>query len=343
VPNESDNCPRRNNRDQADGDDDGTGDACDDDTDGDGLPDLTERTFGLDPTAMDSDGDGIDDLTEFGPGVNARDTDEDETVDALDDDSDDDGFTDAQEAGDADLDTPPTDTDLDGLPDYRDTDSDDDGLDDGLDNCPRIVNRLQDDLDGDGVGDACDNNNELPIDAAVPAPDAAAPPADGGPAAPDAALPAVDVGMAGPDLGVGGSLSDLGAGGGTPDGGAGGGAGGSPTGGSGGSPTGGAGGATMPPAEPPTPAAGRARAVRGARRPTNPTPVKGPPATVVRRMPSARAAGAPARSDRVKSGRPPGCFWCWPPGAAVDAGGADPPRRIAPAGIVIWVFPCSPN
>jgi hypothetical protein len=47
-------------------------------------------------------------------------TDGDDTIDALDSDSDDDGVSDSIEAGDTDLTTPPADENGDGLPDYRD-------------------------------------------------------------------------------------------------------------------------------------------------------------------------------------------------------------------------------
>lgn len=87
------------------------------DSDGDGMPDYVDR---------DSDGDTIADLHEA-----TLDTDRDGTPDHLDGDSDGDGISDAEEAGDADLATPPRDSDGDGVPDFRDNDSDDDGLSDG--------------------------------------------------------------------------------------------------------------------------------------------------------------------------------------------------------------------
>ena len=76
----------------------------------------------------DTDGDTISDFDEdSGPGT---DTDGDGTADFLDSDSDDDGITDAVEAGDADVTTPPVDTDRDSIPDFRDLDSDNDSLSD---------------------------------------------------------------------------------------------------------------------------------------------------------------------------------------------------------------------
>jgi len=141
------------------------------DGDGDGLPDTWETSVSLDPNTNDSDDDGIDDLTEVlgtqDPTVLAellaalaapQNTDGDDALDALDDDSDGDGVADAAEAGDDDLTTAPVDTDGDGTPDFRDTDSDDDLILDGADNCRLVANADQADLDQDGLGDACDDD-----------------------------------------------------------------------------------------------------------------------------------------------------------------------------------------
>ena len=58
---EFDNCPNDVNRDQLDTDQDGLGDVCDTDDDGDGVPD-TSDAFPLDPSeTKDTDGDGIGD------------------------------------------------------------------------------------------------------------------------------------------------------------------------------------------------------------------------------------------------------------------------------------------
>lgn len=115
-------------------DGDGLGDACDADIDGDGIANDTEKAWGTNPTSKDSDGDDIDDCTEVclendgscfdGLTCNAdkpTNTDGDDTIDALDSDSDGDGSSDALEAGDTDLNTPPLDKNNDGLPDYRDS------------------------------------------------------------------------------------------------------------------------------------------------------------------------------------------------------------------------------
>ncbi|MFW5840237.1 MAG: thrombospondin type 3 repeat-containing protein, partial [Planctomycetota bacterium] len=104
------------------------------DDDADGLPDTWEGDNGLDATTADSDGDTISDAEEVGDDLdNPLDTDQDGTIDALDDDSD----------GDA-----------------CDGDDDDDGVDDDSDNCPLVANADQLDTDADGVGDACDEDDD---------------------------------------------------------------------------------------------------------------------------------------------------------------------------------------
>ena len=99
INNDLDNCPLDSNALQVDLDDDGIGDRCDDDLDGDGLTDDIEDAIGTNKF-LDSDGDTIHDGIEVGPDPTARDTDEDGTIDALDTDSDNDGYGDIEEAGD---------------------------------------------------------------------------------------------------------------------------------------------------------------------------------------------------------------------------------------------------
>lgn len=67
------------------------------DSDSDGIPDERETELGLNPYSNDSDGDGILDLVEVGDINNPTDTDGDVTIDALDLDSDGDGYSDSQE------------------------------------------------------------------------------------------------------------------------------------------------------------------------------------------------------------------------------------------------------
>ena len=130
----------------------------DDDGAGDGLPDTWEVLNDLDPTTSDSDGDTISDLEEVVSIDDPRDTDEDETLDALDLDSDADGTPDSEEAGDADLTTAAVDTDRDEIPDFRDPNSDGDAVLDIDDNCRLEVNDDQADMDEDEIGDLCDND-----------------------------------------------------------------------------------------------------------------------------------------------------------------------------------------
>lgn len=64
VPDKEDNCPEVANHDQADHDKDKIGDACDDDSDDDGLPDKDEEHNGTDPKDGDTDGDHCGDYPE---------------------------------------------------------------------------------------------------------------------------------------------------------------------------------------------------------------------------------------------------------------------------------------
>ena len=96
----------------------------------------------------DADGDTILDRQE-GCGI---DSDADGTANRFDEDSDGDGISDAEEAGDDDPNTPPVDTDGDFSPDFLDLDSDGDGLTD--DEERRLGTDPTDpDTDGDGVDD----------------------------------------------------------------------------------------------------------------------------------------------------------------------------------------------
>lgn len=102
----------------------------------------------LDGAATDADGDTISDLHE-----NDVDTDADGIPDRFDRDSDSDGLPDAEEAGDADLATPPANCDGDTLPNHRDTDSDNDCLRDLDEVALHDSDPCLLDTDGDGADD----------------------------------------------------------------------------------------------------------------------------------------------------------------------------------------------
>ena len=180
-----------------DSDGDGIKDRLDLDSDNDGIQDVIEAG-GEDPDGdgvigtgpiTDTDGDGWSDLTDpddNGTPLPDPDTDHDGQPDRLDIDSDNDGMTDANEAGGADADgdgridnftdndgdgfddaedtteggtpLPNPDHDQDGHPDYLDIDADDDGIPDNIESQPTngYVPPTGTDSDGDGLDDAYD-------------------------------------------------------------------------------------------------------------------------------------------------------------------------------------------
>jgi hypothetical protein len=139
INNLEDNCPTTENTDQTDSDDNGAGDDCDSqsmDSDGDGMSDTIESSYGCDPDIVDTDEDGLNDSVEITYNLSCTDTDtdgdgildgvegiedydDDGIINALDLDSDGDGRSDASEAT--------TDTNNNGTLDYLDFD---DGEDD---------------------------------------------------------------------------------------------------------------------------------------------------------------------------------------------------------------------
>jgi hypothetical protein len=120
------------------------------DNDGDGISNEDEAALGTDPDSNDSDGDGISDSIEIGGDVSAPvDTDRDGTIDALDDDDDNDTILTIYENynGGSPRDD---DTDRDGTPDYLDADDDNDGL---------LTAQEAPDVNGDGNPDDAERSD----------------------------------------------------------------------------------------------------------------------------------------------------------------------------------------
>ena len=142
INDQFDNCILFANANQADMDNDGVGDSCDEDIDGDGVlnenDDLPNDAY----ESVDTDGDGIGNNND------------------LDDDGD--GMADSDDAFPLDS-SEQADLDGDGVGDNLDADDDADGITDLTDNCPLIANSDQADLDGDGIGSVCDGV-ELTVD-----------------------------------------------------------------------------------------------------------------------------------------------------------------------------------
>ena len=127
------------NADQADADNDGSGDACDADLDGDDVANTADNCpFAANPNQADIDFDGIGDVCD-------ADIDGDGVANGADN---------CAQTPNADQ----ADADHDGLGDPCDVDDDNDGVADGADNCALIANPTQADFDGDGLGDACDGD-----------------------------------------------------------------------------------------------------------------------------------------------------------------------------------------
>ena len=114
-------------------DEDGQGNACDADIDGDGVLNGVDNCPMIEnPDQLDTDGDGAGDV--------------------CDEDDDNDTVTDGDDNCPLNANTSQLDTDNDGLGNVCDPDDDNDGVADSSDNCVLDSNSNQDDLDGDGIG-----------------------------------------------------------------------------------------------------------------------------------------------------------------------------------------------
>lgn len=131
IPNADDKCPEVRDATNLDSDGDGIGDACDADSDNDGVPDLLDNC-----------------ITDENPGQENTDfyLDGDRLGDMCDDDYDNDGLADMSSGEDR----------CPNLQSPENGDRDNDGIADPCDNCPNTANSDQVDSNGNGRGDACD-------------------------------------------------------------------------------------------------------------------------------------------------------------------------------------------
>jgi len=141
VPDSIDNCVSVGNPEQGDLDEDGVGDVCDADRDGDDVANADDDFPNDASESVDTDQDGI--------GNNAD----------LDDDGDE--VPDVDDAFPLD-ESESVDSDNDGQGDNTDTDLDGDGVENSVDNCPVTANEDQADSDDDDVGDVCDTPDPQP-------------------------------------------------------------------------------------------------------------------------------------------------------------------------------------
>ncbi|MPZ99445.1 MAG: hypothetical protein GEU80_08935 [Dehalococcoidia bacterium] len=153
VADADDNCPAAANADQADLDEDGLGDLCDDDRDDDGVPNAEEDAAGSNPDDAASTPemcDGLDNDAHGDVDEGFGDLDADGKADCIDDDRDGDGVPNAQEdaAGSDPDDATSTPETCDGI----DNDANE-GIDEGFGDLDADgkADCVDDDRDGDGV------------------------------------------------------------------------------------------------------------------------------------------------------------------------------------------------
>ena len=151
---DADNCPSVTNASQADADEDGLGDVCD--NTGAEKPACTKNCGGTSLATTDTDGDGLSDNEEAALGTNPN-------IADTDTDGNDDGADNCPLISNADQ----VDTDSDGKGDACDSDDDNDSIADTADNCPLISNVDQRNTDAaltetgvvaDALGDVCDGD-----------------------------------------------------------------------------------------------------------------------------------------------------------------------------------------
>ncbi|WP_282133667.1 Ig-like domain-containing protein [Cellulophaga baltica] len=166
VQNSLDACEGFDDAINADGD--ALPDACDEDDDNDGIPDIVEGNTDFDgdgvPNSLDldSDNDGIPDLVETGNG--ALDANGNGYIDSSESGVGTNGIPDTAEDGGTDgagVSTTPINSDGTTGPDYLDIDSDNDGIQDLVEaqSDASLVQLSGDDSDNDGVDDAFDVDN----------------------------------------------------------------------------------------------------------------------------------------------------------------------------------------